>query len=322
MNVTRPEIRLRHKDLLTLADLEPGEIHAILEAGAICKAKHLAGELFVPLLGKSIGMVFHKPSARTRISFELGAFQLGGHAVQLKDEDIGIGSRETVEDVARLFSRYFDGVVIRTFDHTLVTQLAEHASIPVINALTDYEHPCQILADLMTVKELGKPFKGLKVAFIGDGNNVATAWAFAAGKLGFHLAVASPQGYELHDAVIAEAMEDGVKTGGKITRSADPIEAAQGADVVYTDVWTSMGQEAERAERLAAFARYQVNESLMKKAKGDAVAMHCLPAHRGEEISAETFERFQKVIFDEAENRLHVQKGLLTLLMGRNLPQA
>lgn len=322
MTAIRPEIRLRHKDLLTLADLEPGEIHAILEAGAICKAKHQAGELFVPLLGKSIGMVFHKPSARTRISFELGAFQLGGHAVLLKDEDIGIGSRETVEDVARIFSRYFDGIVIRTFDHTLVTQLAEHASIPVINALTDYEHPCQILADLMTVKELGKPFKGLKVAFIGDGNNVATAWAFAAGKLGFHLSVASPQGFELHDAVISEAMEDGVKTGGRITRTADPAEAAQGADVVYTDVWTSMGQEAERAERLAAFARYQVNESLMKKAKPDAAVMHCLPAHRGEEISAETFERFQKVIFDEAENRLHVQKGLMMMLMGRNLPQA
>ncbi|HXC64160.1 MAG TPA: ornithine carbamoyltransferase [bacterium] len=319
MNSIRPEIRLRHKDLLTLADLEPSEILAVLEAGAICKAKHKEGQLFVPLLGKSIGMVFHKPSARTRISFELGAFQLGGHAVLLKDEEIGIGTRESVEDVARLFSRYFDGVVVRTFDQTLLQQLAENATIPVINALTDYEHPCQILADLMTVQELGKPLKGLKVAFIGDGNNVATAWAFAAGKLGFHLVVASPKGFELHDAVVREAMEDGVKTGGKVTRIPDPTEAARGADVVYTDVWTSMGQEAERAERLAAFARYQVGEALMKHAKPDAVVMHCLPAHRGEEISAETFERHQKVIFDEAENRLHVQKGLMTLLMGRQL---
>ena len=319
MNSIRPEIRLRHKDLLTLADLEPSEILAVLEAGAICKAKHKEGVLFVPLLGKSIGMVFHKPSARTRISFELGAFQLGGHAVLLKDEEIGIGTRESVEDVARLFSRYFDGVVVRTFDQTLLQQLAENATIPVINALTDYEHPCQILADLMTVQELGKPLKGLKVAFIGDGNNVATAWAFAAGKLGFHLVVASPKGFELHDAVVREAMEDGVKTGGKVTRIPDPTEAARGADVVYTDVWTSMGQEAERAERLAAFARYQVGEALMKHAKPDAVVMHCLPAHRGEEISAETFERHQKVIFDEAENRLHVQKGLMTLLMGRQL---
>jgi len=319
VNSIRPEIRLRHKDLLTLADLEPSEILAVLEAGAICKAKHKEGVLFVPLLGKSIGMVFHKPSARTRISFELGAFQLGGHAVLLKDEEIGIGTRESVEDVARLFSRYFDGVVVRTFDQTLLQQLAENATIPVINALTDYEHPCQILADLMTVQELGKPLKGLKVAFIGDGNNVATAWAFAAGKLGFHLVVASPKGFELHDAVVREAMEDGVKTGGKVTRIPAPTEAARGADVVYTDVWTSMGQEAERAERLAAFARYQVGEALMKHAKPDAVVMHCLPAHRGEEISAETFERHQKVIFDEAENRLHVQKGLMTLLMGRQL---
>ena len=319
MNPPRPEIRLRHKDLLTLADLDAAEILAILEAGGICKAKHKAGELFVPLLGKSIGMVFHKPSARTRISFELGAFQLGGHAVLMKDEDVGIGSRESVEDVARLFSRYFDGIVIRTFDQTLLQQLAEAASVPVINALTDYEHPCQILADLMTVREQGKPLKGLKVAFIGDGNNVATSWAFAAGKLGFHLAVASPKGYELHDAVISEAMQDGLKTGGKVTRGSDPAEAAAGADVVYTDVWTSMGQESERIERLNAFARYQVGEALMKKAKPDAVVMHCLPAHRGEEISAETFEKHQKVIFDEAENRLHVQKGLMTLLMGRQL---
>jgi ornithine carbamoyltransferase len=319
MQAIRPEIRLKRKDLLTLADLEAGELHAILEAGAICKAKHLAGELFVPLLGKSLAMIFHKPSARTRISFELGTFQLGGHAVLLKDEDIGLGTRESVEDVARLFSRYFDGIVIRTFDQGLVTQLAEHASIPVINGLTDYEHPCQILADLLTVKELGKPLKGLKVAFIGDGNNVATAWAFAAAKLGFNLVVASPKGYELHRAVLEEAAHDCAASGASIVQVEEPAAAAEGADVIYTDVWTSMGQESERAERLAAFARYQVGEALMKKAKPDAVVMHCLPAHRGEEISAETFERFQKVIFDQAENRLHVQKGLLTLLMGRNI---
>ena len=319
MSPIHAEIRLAHKDLLTLADLQPSEIHAILQAGVLCKAKHKAGQLFVPLLGKSLGMIFHKPSARTRISFELGAFQLGGHAVLLKDEDIGIGSRETVEDVARLFSRYFDGFIIRTFDHTLACQLAENATVPVINALTDYEHPCQILADLMTIQELGRLKPGLKVAFIGDGNNVATAWAFAAAKLGFTLAIASPNGYALHDAVVAEAKEDADRTGGKILRLHDPAEAVRDADVVYTDVWTSMGQEQERAERLAAFARFQVGEALMKKAKPDAVVMHCLPAHRGEEISAETFERHQKVIFDEAENRMHVQKGLMTLLMGRQL---
>jgi ornithine carbamoyltransferase len=311
-----PEDRLEHKDLLTLADLKASEIHAILRAGALCKEKQRSGKLHVPLLGKGLGMIFHKPSARTRISFELGAFQLGGHAVLLKDEDVGIGTRETVEDVARMFSRYFDGFIIRTFDHTLACQLAEHATVPVINALTDYEHPCQILADLMTIHELGLLKPGLKVAFVGDGNNVATAWAFAAGKLGFTLAVGSPKGYELHDAVVAEAMEDGAKTGGSVLRLHTAAEAVQGADVVYTDVWTSMGQELERAERLAAFTQFQVNDALMKKAKPGAVVMHCLPAHRGEEISAETFERHQKVIFDEAENRLHAQKGLMTLLMG------
>ena len=311
------EIRLEHKDLLTLADLKASEIHAILRAGALCKEKQRSGKLYVPLLGKGLGMIFHKPSARTRISFELGAFQLGGHAVLLKDEDVGIGTRETVEDVARMFSRYFDGFIIRTFDHTLACRLAEHATVPVINALTDYEHPCQILADLMTVQELGLLKPGLKVAFIGDGNNVATAWAFAAGKLGFTLAVGSPKGYELHDAVVAEAMEDGAKTGGAVLRLHTAAEAVQGADVVYTDVWTSMGQELERAERLAAFTQFQVNDALMKKAKPGAVVMHCLPAHRGEEISAETFERHQSVIFDEAENRLHAQKGLMTLMMGR-----
>ena len=317
MTQARPEIRLKRKDLLSLADLDAGEIHAILEAGTICKAKQKAGQMFVPLLGKSLGMVFHKPSARTRISFELGAFQLGGHAVLLKDEEIGIGTRESVEDVARLFSRYMNAVMIRTFDQTLLQQFAENASIPVINGLTDFEHPCQILADLLTIKEQGRSLKGLKVAFIGDGNNVANSWAFAAGKLGFHLAVASPKGFEMHDAVVKEAMEDGAKSSGKVTLSNDPQQAAEGADVVYTDVWTSMGQEAERAERLAAFARFQVGESLLKKAKSDVLVMHCLPAHRGEEISAEVFERYQKLIFDQAENRLHAQKGLMVLLMGR-----
>jgi len=314
---SRPEIRLKRKDLLSLADLEPGELHAILEAGAICKAKHKAGQLFVPLIGQALGLIFHKPSARTRLSFELGMYQLGGTSVLLKDEDIGIGTRESVEDVARLFSRYLNAIMIRTFDQTLVQQLAENASIPVINGLTDFEHPCQILADLMTIKEQGRDLKGLKVAFVGDGNNVANSWAFAAGKLGFHLSVASPKGFEMHDAVIKEAMEDGAKSSGKVTLTNDPLEAAEKADVVYTDVWTSMGQETERAERLAAFARFQVGESLLKKAKKDVLVMHCLPAHRGEEISAEVFERYQKLIFDQAENRLHAQKGLLVLLMGR-----
>jgi ornithine carbamoyltransferase len=309
---------LRHKDLLSIADLEADELQLILEAGAICKAKHKSGEIFVPLLGKTLGMIFHKPSARTRLSFDIGMYQLGGHAILSRDEEIGLDKREPVEDVARLFSRYMDAVVIRTFDHDLLTRFAERASIPVINGLTDFSHPCQILADLMTIQEQKRTLKGLKVAFIGDGNNVANSWAFGAAKMGMHLVIASPKGYELLPDVLREAQGYAKQSGGSVELTHSPVAAATGADVLYTDVWTSMGQEEERRERLAAFEGFQIGEPLMKKAKGDAIAMHCLPAHRGEEITAETMERFQKVIFDEAENRLHVQKGLMVLLMGKS----
>ena len=308
---------LKNKDLLSIADLDPEEVHAILDAGAACKAKQKQGALFVPLLGKTLGMIFHKPSARTRLSFDIGMYQLGGHAILLKDEDIGLNKREPVEDVARLFARYMDGVVIRTFDHDLVTRFAQHATIPVINGLTDFSHPCQILADLMTLREQKKTLKGLKVAFIGDGNNVANSWAFGAAKVGIHLSIASPKGYELLPDVLREAQSYAKESGGSIVLTNSPVAAATGADLLYTDVWTSMGQEDERRERLEAFDGFQIGEPLMKKAKGDAIVMHCLPAHRGEEISAEVMERFSKVIFDEAKNRLHVQKGLMVLLMGK-----
>ncbi len=308
---------LKNKDLLSIADLEPAEIEMILEAGAICKAKHKVRELFLPLLGKTLGMIFHKPSARTRLSFDIGMYQLGGQAVLIRNEEIGLGSREPVEDVARLFSRYMDGVVIRTFDHDLITRFASNAGIPVINGLTDFSHPCQILADLMTLKEQKKSLKGLKVAFIGDGNNVANSWAFASGKMGIHLQVASPKGYELLPDVLREAQGYAKASGGSITLTNSPVAAAPDADLLYTDVWASMGQEDEKAERQAAFEGFQIGEPLMKKAKPEAIVMHCLPAHRGEEITAETMERFQKVIFDEAENRMHVQKGLMVLLMGK-----
>lgn len=310
-------LSLKNKDLLSVADLEPDEIDMVLEAGALCKKKQKAGQLFVPLLGKTLGMIFHKPSARTRLSFDIGMYQLGGQAVLLRNEEIGLDSREPVEDVARLFTRYMDGVIIRTFDHDLIVRFAAQARIPVINALTDFEHPCQILADLLTLKEHKKRLKGLKVAFIGDGNNVANSWAFASGKLGMHFVVASPKGYELLPEVLREAREYAAKSGGSIEVTNSPVEASKDADALYTDVWASMGQEDERQERLRAFEGFQVGEPLMKKAKPDAIAMHCLPAHRGEEISAETMERFQQVIFDQAENRLHAQKGLLVLLMGK-----
>jgi ornithine carbamoyltransferase len=310
-------LTLRHKDLLSIADLDPDEVQLILEAGVVCKAKQKSGELFLPLLGKTLGMIFHKPSARTRLSFEIGMYQLGGQAILTRDEEIGLDKREPVEDVARLFSRYMDGVVIRTFDHDLLIRFAEKANIPVINGLTDFSHPCQILADLMTIREQKKKLKGIKVAFIGDGNNVANSWAYGAGKMGLHLTVASPKGYELLPDVLREAQQYAKESGGSISLSNSPVAAATGADVLYTDVWTSMGQEEERRERLAAFEGFQIGEPLMKKAAPDAIVMHCLPAHRGEEITAETMERFQKVIFDEAENRLHVQKGLMALLMGK-----
>ncbi len=312
-----PLLELRNKDLLSIADLEPEEIRLILEAGAICKAKQRAGEIFVPLLGKTLGMIFHKPSARTRASFDIGMYQLGGHSILMKDEDIGLDTREPVEDVARLFSRYMDAVVIRTFDHDLLCRFAQHATIPVINALTDFSHPCQILADLMTLKEQKKELKGLTVAFIGDGNNVANSLAFASAKCGMHLRIASPKGYELMPEVLREARSYAA-LGGSITLTNSPVEAATGADALYTDVWTSMGQEEESRERRRDFEGFQIGEPLMKKAKSDAVVLHCLPAHRGEEITAEVMERFKDVIFDEAENRLHVQKGLMVLLMGRS----
>jgi len=308
---------LKRKDLISIADLEPAEIMLILEAAELLKAKHKKGDLFVPLLGKTLGLIFHKPSARTRISFDVGMYQLGGHSILLKDEDIGLDKREPVEDVARLFSRMIDAVMIRTFDHDLVCRLAKHSTIPVINGLTDFEHPCQILADLMTLREHRGSLKGHKVAFIGDGNNVANSWAYAAGKMGLKLVVASPKGYELSPQVIEEAMQYGRESGGSVEVTHSPVAAAEGADLLYTDVWTSMGQEEERRDRLEAFDGFQISEALLKKAKPDAIVMHCLPAHRGEEISAEVMERFQKVIFDEAENRLHAQKAVLTLLLGK-----
>ncbi len=309
-------IRLKNKDLLSIADLEAGEFPLIFEAAKLLKAKQKAREVFVPLLGKTLAMIFQKPSARTRVSFDVGMYQLGGDALLLTDAEIGLGRREPVKDVARMLSRYVDGVVIRTFDQTMLEEMARNASIPVINGLTDFEHPCQILADLFTLLEKRGRLEGLKVAFVGDGNNVATSWAFAAGKVGIHLAVASPRGYELTPEILSEAQAICKAGKGSVRQLADPLEAVKDADLVYTDVWASMGQEAEREERLAAFSRYQVNSTLMRAAGKDALVMHCLPAHRGEEISEEVMEGFQSVIFDQAENRLHAQKAVLALLMG------
>jgi ornithine carbamoyltransferase len=309
-------VRLKHKDLLSMADLEGAEISFILEGARICKQKQKANEMFVPLLGKTLGMIFHKPSARTRISFDTGMYQLGGHAILLTDGEIGLGVRETVQDIGRMLSRYVDGVMIRTFDQAMVEELAKSASIPVINGLTDFEHPCQVLADLLTLRERFGKLEGLKVAFVGDGNNVANSWAYAAALAGLHLTVSSPKDYQLSQPVLDEARRLALGGKGRVDLVADPAEAVKGADMVYTDVWASMGQEDEKETRLAAFSRYQVNAALMSHAKKEAVVMHCLPAHRGEEISAEIMEKHQQTIFGQAENRLHVQKALMVLLMG------
>jgi ornithine carbamoyltransferase len=312
-----PAITLKSKDLLSVSDLRSEDISLLMQASAIVKQKHKAQEVFVPLLGKTIAMIFHKPSTRTRVSFDVGMYQLGGHAILLSDSEIGLGKREPVKDVARLLSRMVDGVVIRTFDQGMVEEIAKTATIPVINGLTDFEHPCQILADLFTIHEkLGK-LEGVKVAFVGDGNNVANSWALVAGLAGIDLRIASPQGYELSPEVAAEAKACIKAQGkGRLLLTRDPLEAVKGADVVYTDVWTSMGQEDERDERLEKFAAFQVNGVLLKSAAPKAMVMHCLPAHCGEEIDAATFEAHQATLFDQAENRLHTQKAILVMLLG------
>jgi ornithine carbamoyltransferase len=312
-------VRLAKKDLLSISDLSPEGLSLLLKAAVLTKAKQKAGEVFVPLLGKTLALIFHKPSARTRISFDVGMYQLGGHSVLLTDSEIGLGKREPVKDIARLLSRLCDGVMIRTFDQGMVEELAAHAAVPVINGLTDFEHPCQILADLLTLQEKKGALKGLKVAYVGDGNNVANSWALAAGLCGVELAIASPKDYTLSPQVEAEARGTIKASGmGKLTLTTEPAAAVKGADAVYTDVWTSMGQEDEREERLDRFSGFQINHALMSAAKKDALVLHCLPAHRGEEIDEATFEAHQATLFDQAENRLHAQKALLVLLMGGN----
>ena len=265
----------------------------------------------MPLTGKTLAMIFAKSSTRTRVSFEVGTYQLGGHALFLSSRDIQIGRGEPIPDTARVLSRYVDGIMIRTFDHKDVEELARHATVPVINGLTDQHHPCQILADLLTVEQQLGSYAGKTVAWIGDGNNMANSWLDAAGLLGFELRLACPEGYEPDHDVYERAR--------KLTRTLiteEPDEAAEGADVVTTDVWASMGQEGEAEERKLAFKGYVVDEALMKRAQQHAIFLHCLPAHRGEEVTAAVMEGPQSRVFDEAENRLHVQKALLATLMG------
>ena len=305
-------------DLLSIHELSAADVEEILTLAADLKAKQKAGIPHKLLAGKTLGMIFEKSSTRTRVSFEVGMYQLGGQALFLSSRDLQLGRGEPIKDTARVLSRYLDGIMIRTYGHERIEELARYADIPVINALSDLLHPCQALTDLLTIREYkGKNLAGLKMAYVGDGNNMTHSLMYAAAKVGMHFAVATPEGYEPNAEVITNAKADAAATGATVTITHNPMEAVAGADVIVTDTWASMGQEAEHDARTAVFRPYQVNWELVAES-GDArcIVMHCLPAYRGEEITEDVFEEFADVIFDEAENRLHVQKAIMALVMG------
>ena len=304
------------KDLLSIRDLTASEIDDLFDLTADLKAQQRKGIAHPLLTGKTLGMIFEKPSLRTRVTFEVGMAQLGGRAIHLAPTDIQLGTRETVKDVARNLERWVDGIVARTFTHQTVEELARHAAIPVINGLSDLTHPCQILADLFTLREKRGPLRGVKVAYIGDGNNVCHSWLYGAAKTAINLNVACPKEYEPDADVMAFARREAQASGGRIALLDDARAAAAGADVLYTDVWTSMGQESEAAKRRRDFQGFQVNAALMGLAKPDVLVMHCLPAHRGEEITDEVLDGPHSIVYDQAENRLHVQKAILVKLLG------
>jgi ornithine carbamoyltransferase len=297
-----------HRDFLAIPDFSRAELERLLDLAERMRTGEHRGK---PLTGKSLAMIFMKSSTRTRVSFEVGAWQLGGHALFLSPRDIQLGRGEPVADTARVLSRYVDGIMIRTFAHAEVEELARHATVPVINGLTDLLHPCQILADLQTVRQHLGGYAGKKVAWVGDGNNMANSWINAAYRLGFELSLACPDGYDPDPAILRRAQGE-----AKVALVRDPEEAVEGAHVVNTDVWASMGQEEEQKERETAFAGYQVDAALMRRANRDAIFLHCLPAHRGEEVAAEVIDGPQSRVWDEAENRLHVQKAIMAVLMG------
>jgi len=300
------------KDLLSEYELEKADFDQIFERAAVLKDMHRKGFHPPTLSGKVLGMIFDKASTRTRLSFEVGMYQLGGTALFLSGRDTQIGRGETIADTARVMSRYLDGIMIRTFSQEMVEEFARNASIPVINGLTDLLHPCQILTDIFTIIEKKGDYEGIRVAYIGDGNNIANSWINAAVKLPIKLNLACPVGYDPKPEIFNRALNES-KLGVDLYRN--PADAVKGADVVYTDVWASMGQEDEHAERVKIFQNYQINEQLVEQAAQDAIIMHCLPAHRGEEITAGVIDGPRSIIFDQAENRLHVQKAILETLM-------
>lgn len=306
---------LLHKDLISIHDLTVGEVATILDVAKKLKRKQKNGEPHQYLKGKTLGMIFSKASTRTRVSFEVGFYQLGGHPIYLADSATQLGRGEPVRDTARVLSRFVDGIMIRTFSHESVKELAEYASVPVINGLTDLLHPCQALTDMLTIQEHLEVLKGRKLVYVGDGNNMAHSLMFACAKVGMNMVCASPKGYQPDPEILAQAQEDAKETGCTISVEEDMFKAAKGADVLYTDVWTSMGEEAERDIRFAALHTYQINDELLAVARPHCIVLHCLPAHRGEEITESVLEGPHSVVFDEAENRLHVQKAIMALLM-------
>ncbi|MBS0151591.1 MAG: ornithine carbamoyltransferase [Nitrospira sp.] len=305
------------KDLLDVATMPRAQVLALLRLASTLKKKQHQGVPHRLLRGKTLGLLFQKPSTRTRVSFEAGMNQLGGHALALPMSDIQLSRGETVADTARVISRYLDGIVIRTYDHAIVEEWATEATMPVINGLTDHSHPCQALSDLMTIQELKGRLKGLRLAYIGDGNNVANSLIEAGAKVGMHVVIGCPSGYQPDQRVIDRARMDGQATGSTVEVVENPLVAVKEADVVYTDVWISMGREREQARRLRILSPYQLNQRLLQRAQPDAIVMHCLPAHRGEEISADVLDGPQSVVIDQAENRLHMQKAILTQLLSR-----
>ena len=303
---------MRGRDLISIADLSPRELERVLDMGLALKE---GPDRLGLLAGKTLALLFEKPSLRTRVSFHVAMRQLGGSCIYLSPAEVGLDQREPVSDVARVLSRYVDCIAARTFAHATVEELARHAQVPVINALSDGEHPCQALADLMTIQEKKGGLRGVSLAFVGDGNNVARSLCLGAAMTGMHFRIASPEGYELPEVLVERAQAMARASSGSVTLLRCPAEAMAEANVVYTDVWASMGQEQEEAARREAFVGYTVNADLMAQARADAIFMHDLPAHRGEEVTEEVIEGRQSVVFDQAENRMHAQKALLALIL-------
>jgi len=308
-------IDMKGKNLVSINDLSREEVAQILETAEIIKLRHYSNEEQPLLKGKVLGMIFQKPSLRTRVSFETGMIQLGGQAIYLGPNDIKLGQREATKDIAQVLSRYVSGIMARTFSHEIMLELAKYSSVPVINGLSELLHPCQALGDLLTIKEKKGKLPNLKLAYIGDGNNVAHSLLFGAVKVGMDIVLAVPPGYEPKEEIINLTKEDAKKINSRIEIIHDPKQAVDGADVIYTDVWTSMGFEKESEIRKDVFKSYQINQDLVSKAKDDVIILHCLPAHRGEEITDEVIDGPHSVVIDQAENRLHAQKGILALLL-------